>query len=209
MRKVGILGGTFNPIHNGHIELAKKALKEFGLETVIFVPVGTPPHKSTIDLAPKKCRLQMISLAISEKKQFKLSKIEINKSGYSYAYDTFQKLKKRFGKKCVLYYIMGLDSINSILSWKKPIELFKLCEFIVATRPGTKIRTFKRVMKFPPISVNKAKIHIIELKMHVSSSAIREGIKRGKDVSKSLPKEAYAYIKGTGIYSPLFKKGNR
>lgn len=205
MRKVGILGGTFNPIHNGHIALAKKALKSFDLETVIFVPVGTPPHKSTKELIHKKDRLNMISMAIEQEKKFSLSKIEINKTGFSYAYDTFQKLKKRFGKKCVLYYIMGLDSINSILSWKKPIELFKLCEFIVATRPGTKLRTFKRVMKFPPISVNKAKIHIVEMKMNISSSQIREDLKKGKDISRLLPKDVFKYITGNGIYSPLFK----
>ncbi len=203
MKKVGILGGTFNPIHNGHIQLAKKALEEFSLEYVLFVPTGLPPHKSSKDLAPKRHRLKMVSDAIRPYKKFKLSKAEINRSGYSYAVDTFNRLKKRMGAKTRLYYIMGLDSINSILSWKKPLELFKMCEFIVATRPGSKIKTFKRLIKFPPLALNKDKISVIELKMDVSATDIRSKIKSGRSVSGILPPEVEKYIEKNSIY----KKG--
>lgn len=203
MKKVGILGGTFNPIHNGHIQLAKKALEEFSLEYVLFVPTGLPPHKSSKDLAPKRHRLKMVSDAIRPYKKFKLSKAEINRSGYSYAVDTFNRLKKRMGAKTRLYYIMGLDSINSILSWKKPLELFKMCEFIVATRPGSKIKTFKRLIKFPPLALNKDKISVIELKMDVSATDIRSKIKSGKPVSGAIPPEVERYIAKNSLY----KKG--
>lgn len=200
MKKVGILGGTFNPVHKGHIRLAEKALKEFGLAYVIFVPTGLPPHKSTKDLATKKHRLKMVSESIKGRKKFKLSKMEINRSGYSYAVDTFNKLKKRLGKSTRLFYIMGLDSINSILSWKKPLELFKMCEFIVATRPGSKIKTFKRLVKFPPLAINKDKISVTELKMDVSSTDIRNRIRAGKPVSKLLPKPVEQYIEKNSLY---------
>ncbi len=200
MKKVGILGGTFNPIHNGHIQLAKKALKEFGLAHIIFVPTGLPPHKSTKDLASKEHRLKMVAEAIRGNKKFKLSKMEINRSGYSYAIDTFGKLKKRLGQKTRLFYVMGLDSINSILSWKKPLELFKMCEFIVATRPGSKIKTFKRLMKFPPLTANKSKIFVIELKKAVSATDIRTRTKTGRPISKLVPRAVELYIVKNSIY---------
>lgn len=200
MKKVGILGGTFNPVHNGHIALAKKALKEFRLKEVIFMPTGTPPHKTTKGLATRKHRLNMLSLAVKHHNRLKISKIELNRTGFSYAVDTFGKLKKRAGAKTELYYIMGLDSINSILSWKKPLELFRLCKFIIATRPGSKIRTFKRIMKFPPISINKEKIDLIELNMGVSSSDIREKAKKGRNIGRMVPKAVAEYILRNGLY---------
>lgn len=200
MNKVGILGGTFNPIHNGHMLLAEKALKEFGLDYILFVPTGLPPHKSTKDLASKSHRLKMVALAIKGNKRYKLSRIEINRNGYSYAIDTFSKLKKRLGQRTKLFYVMGLDSINSILSWKKPLELFKMCEFIVATRPGSKIRTFKRLVKFPPLAMNKDKIFVIEVKKAVSSTEIRNRLRNGKSVSKLVRPEVEKYLLENSIY---------
>jgi len=200
MKKIGILGGTFNPVHNGHIALAKKALKEFGLEEVIFVPTGLPPHKSDRDLAPKKDRMKMVRLSVKGHKMFGVSRIEMNRKGYSYAVDTFKKLKRRFGGDAKLLYIMGLDSINSILSWKKPLDLFKLCYFLIATRPGSKLRTFKRIMKFPPVSINKDKVELFELRMDVSSSDIRERLKKGRNIDRMVPKAVLEYIKKKGLY---------
>lgn len=200
MKKVGILGGTFNPVHNGHIKLAKEALKNFSLDYIIFVPTGLPPHKNTDDLAPKNHRLNMIKQVIKTNKKFKLYTGEINRPGYSYAIDTFKELKKKLGKKNKMFYIMGLDSINSILSWKKPLELFKLCEFIVATRPKAKIKTFKRLLKFPPIAANKEKIHLFELNLNISSSEIREKIKKNKDYSKLVPSAIKNYIEKFSLY---------
>ncbi len=200
MRKIGILGGTFDPIHEGHIALAEKALVRYGLESVVFIPTGVPPHKDPSSISPRKDRLTMVRLGIKNEPKFSVSKIEINKRGISYAVDTFKKLKKKFGGNTALYYIMGLDSINSILSWKKPIELFKMCEFIVATRPGSKIKTLKRILKFPPIAVNKTKIHMIELNLWVSSSDIRQMVASGKPFEKHVPKKVAGYIRKKGLY---------
>ncbi len=200
MKKAGILGGTFDPIHKGHIALAENSLKKFGLDYIIFVPTGMPPHKNKRPLASKKHRLKMVEEIVKTNPKFKLYKGEINRPGYSYAVDTFSRLKKRFGKSTKLYYIMGLDSINSILNWKKPLELFKLCEFIVATRPNAKIKTFKRLIKFPPINANKEKIHLFEMHVHISSTEIRNRIKLGKKISKFVPKPVENYIKKFSLY---------
>ncbi len=200
MKKIGILGGTFNPIHKGHLRIAEIVLKEFDLDKIVFVPSGLPPHKTHQDLAAKEDRLCMIKLAIQGNPHFSISKIELNRAGYSYAVDTFNELKDEFGAAAGLYYIMGMDSINDILSWKKPLELFRLCQFIVATRPGTKVRTFRRLMKFPPLKDNMKKIHLIETSFDISSTKIRKKLKNEKSVDRMLPKKILQYIKKKGLY---------
>ena len=199
MKRIGILGGTFNPIHKGHLALAAAAREEFALDKIIFLPSGKPPHKDK-EIVDKEDRYNMVKLAIRGNPDYTISRLELDREGYSYAVDTFNLLKKAFGKSVKLFYIMGLDSINEILSWKKPLELFKLCEFIVGTRPGTRVRTFKRLVKFPPLQKEVDKIHLIELKEDISASDIRQKIKQRKSVEKVMPGSVLNYIKKKGIY---------
>jgi nicotinate-nucleotide adenylyltransferase len=194
------MGGTFNPLHKGHLALAKAAKEEFALDQIIFIPSGTPPHKALGNVIDKNERFKMVRLAVKGFRSYSVSRIELNRPGYSYAIDTFRTLKKRFGQGAKLFYIMGLDSVSEILEWKKPLELFQLCEFIVGTRPGTKLRTFRRLVKFPPLQKEVDKIHLMELKENVSASEIRERIKSGKSVSRLLPSVVEAYIKNKGLY---------
>lgn len=195
MKRIGIMGGTFNPVHKGHLALARVAKKEFALDKIIFIPSGTPPHKAAGAVIGKEDRYQMVKLAVSRIKAFQVSRLELDRPGYSYAVDTFRLLKKKFGPQTKLFYIMGLDSINEILEWKKPLELFKLCEFIVGTRPGTEIR------KLPPLLRKEAdKIHLIELQEDISASEIRQQLKAGKPVSALVPKAVNNYIKRHELY---------
>jgi nicotinate-nucleotide adenylyltransferase len=200
MKRLGIMGGTFNPIHKGHLALAKAALKEFALNKVLFIPSGNPPHKAAKEVIDKEERYKMVKLALKGQKKFAASRIELDRPGYSYAIDTFTALKKKHGKKTKLFYIMGLDSINEILDWKKPLELFKLCEFIVGTRPGTKIRTFKRLVKFPPLQKEVDKIHLMELREDISASDIRQRLKSGRSVKHFLLPAIEKYIRKHGLY---------
>jgi nicotinate-nucleotide adenylyltransferase len=200
MKRIGIMGGTFNPIHKGHLALAQAAVEEFVLDEVIFVPSGLPPHKKKSEIIGKEDRYAMVKLAIRKFPGFHPSRIELDRQGVSYAVDTFNELNKKNGAKAKLFYIMGLDSINEILEWKKPLELFKLAEFIVGTRPGTKIRTFRRLVKFPPLQKEVDKIHLMELKENISSSQIRERLKAGRSVQGALPRAVENYIKKHGLY---------
>lgn len=200
VKRIGIMGGTFNPIHKGHLALARAAQKEFALDQIVFVPSGNPPHKEPSEVIDKEERYKMVKLAIKGIKNYTVSRIEINRPGYSYAVDTFAALKRKYGKSAKLFYIMGLDSINEILTWKKPLELFKLCEFIVGTRPKTRIRTFRRLVKFPPLQKEVDKIHLMELKENISASEIRQRLKAKKPVSHLLPKVVESYIKKKGLY---------
>ena len=200
MKRIGIMGGTFNPVHKGHLALARAAQAEFALDKLIFIPTGTPPHKALGTVVDKEHRLNMVQLAIKGQPDYAVSRIELDRPGYSYAIDTFRALKKKFGQKTKLFYIMGLDSINEILEWRKPLELFKLCEFIVGARPGTKIRTFRRLVKFPPLRKEVDKIHLMELKENVSASEIRQRLKVGTSASLLVPKVIENYIKKNRLY---------
>ena len=195
------MGGTFNPVHKGHLALAKTAKEQFVLDQIVFIPSGMPPHKSPDEILDKEQRYNMLKIAIKGIPAYSLSRIELDRKGYSYAVDTFNALKRKYGKNAKLFYIMGLDSINEILSWKKPLELFKLCEFIVGTRPGTKLRTFKRLVKFPPLQKEVDKIHIIELAEDVSASDIRKRIKTKKSPAKLVPEKVLKYIERNKLYS--------
>lgn len=201
MKRIGIMGGTFNPIHKGHLALAKAAMEEFVLDKVIFIPTGMPPHKKPGEVLDKEHRYKMVRLAIKGISKFSSSRIELDRKGFSYAVDTCNELIKKHGKKAKFFYIMGLDSINEILEWKKPLELFKLCEFIVGTRPGTRIRTFKRLVKFPPLQKEVDKIHLMELRENISSSDIREQLQAAKSVRGLLPQVVENYIKKNKLYA--------
>jgi nicotinate-nucleotide adenylyltransferase len=200
MKRIGIMGGTFNPVHKGHLALAKAAKEEYALDQIIFIPSGTPPHKALGNVIDKNERYKMVKLAVKGFRSYSVSRIEMDRPGYSYAIDTFRLLKKKFGTRAKLFYIMGLDSINEILEWRKPLELFQLCEFIVGTRPGTKLRIFRRLVKFPPLQKEVDKIHLLELKENVSASEIRERLSAGKPAGRFLPAAVETYIKNKGLY---------
>jgi len=194
------MGGTFNPVHKGHIAIAEAAQKNYLLDKMIFVPSGNPPHKTPEYIADKEHRYNMSKLAIAGKKNWSVSRVEIDRPGYSYAVDTFNELKKEYRGNALLYYIMGMDSINEILTWKKPLELFKICQFIVATRPGARIKTLRRLLKFPPLKLHAGQIHIIEVEEDVSSTKIREQIKKCLIPAKLLNPKVINYIKKNRLY---------
>ncbi|OGC12426.1 nicotinate (nicotinamide) nucleotide adenylyltransferase [candidate division WOR-1 bacterium RIFOXYA12_FULL_52_29] len=199
MKRIGIMGGTFNPIHRGHLALAAAAKKVFRLERIVFIPSGTPPHKKPGEVLDKESRYRLVKMAIRGRKNYYLSRIELDRPGYSYAIDTFVALKKKY-RNAKLYYIMGLDSINEVLSWRKPLELFKMCEFIIGTRPGSKIRSFRRLIKFPPLQKEADKLNLIELKEAISASDIRQRIKEHKAIGRLVPKVVAGYIIKNGLY---------
>lgn len=200
MKRIGIFGGTFNPVHNGHLAIAEKALEQFILDKVVFVPSGLPPHKTQAEIIDKEHRFKMVKMAIRGHKNFSSSRIEMDRPGYSYAVDTFSDFHKKFGKKAKLFYIMGLDSINDILNWKKPLELFKFCEFVVATRPGNSIRLFKRLVKFPPLQKEVDKIHLMEVNIDISATEIRRNIRQGRSIAKMVGPKVKEYIKKEGLF---------
>lgn len=134
LKRIGILGGTFDPIHNAHIACAETVLELFQLDEVRFIPCANTPHREQ-PLRSAEHRCEMVNLAIAGKKQFVLDKRECERDGLSYTVDTLLSLKEELGNDCVLFFIMGIDAFQGFLSWKTPEKVLELCHFIVIDRP--------------------------------------------------------------------------
>jgi nicotinate-nucleotide adenylyltransferase len=195
--RIGILGGTFNPIHYGHLVIASEVKDRLKLDKVIFVPTGKAPHKK-IKGATADERYEMVSLAIKGNPSFEVSPIEIEKSKIvdrpTFTLETIREFRRIYGKKGKIYFIVGLDEMLKISTWKEPEKLLKLCKFVVVTRPGydsgrlDKRTASKVIMQQVP-------------GLDISSSDIRKRIKAGKPVRYLLPQKVEEYICKKRLYS--------
>jgi len=190
--KIAIFGGSFNPIHNGHISIAKRLKRILNLDKVIFLPTKFPPHKK-IKYATPYQRYKMVKLAIQNIKDFSVSKMEIKSTvSTNYTIDSIRRFKRRY-KKSQLYFIIGSDEASIINRWKSVLELFSLCKFVVIPRRGFSIRNV-------PLNIRK-KFLIIKLPfMDVSSSKIRKKIQDEVSIKKDIPKEVLKYITKNNLY---------
>lgn len=134
MKRIGLFGGTFNPIHIGHIQVAEEVKEEFSLDKILFIPSALPPHKESVCVADAKDRLEMIELALSKHPDFMVSDVELKRLGPSYTIDTVRHFKSILNEKTALYLIMGLDAFFEIDTWKYYMDLFLLVPFIVMAR---------------------------------------------------------------------------
>ncbi|MFH1096273.1 MAG: nicotinate-nucleotide adenylyltransferase [Candidatus Desantisbacteria bacterium] len=190
--RIGILGGTFNPIHNGHLLIAEVAKQVCSLEKVIFIPCFMPPHKETGDRDSAEIRYAMTNLAIAEYPDFMASPIEIERKGKSYSRDTVGEIKIKYGADASIYFIAGTDTIAEINTWKDIDVLLSLCRFIAVNRPGYPLNIPERY---------KEKIDIVEISgMDISSSEIRRRISNGKSIHGLVTKCVEEYIYEYGLY---------
>ena len=136
MKKIGLFGGTFNPIHYGHLRPAEEIGDLLDLDPVIFIPASDPPHKEKKDLLPAPLRAEMVRLAIADNPRFSFSDAEIARPGKSYSVETIPYFQRLWGETAELYFILGLDAFLEIGTWKDPGTLFTLCHFVILTRPG-------------------------------------------------------------------------
>lgn len=188
-KKIGILGGTFDPIHYGHLLIAEKAREEYSLDFVIFLPTGIPPHKKKVYASPVD-RKNMVEIAIRNNRFFKVSDIEVRSKKICYTYETIQKIKKDY-PEAEIFLIIGEDSLYDIPNWYKAEELVKEVKFLVAPRSERK----QFIIDFP---VNYKIIHSPFL--DISSTYIRSCIFENKSVKYLLPDEVIEYIKRKEIY---------
>lgn len=176
MSRIGIFGGSFNPIHLGHLALAEYALNELGLEKIIFVPSYRTPLKDPKVLLPAPVRLGCLRSAIRSHKHFYVSDHEIRRKGVSYTVDTLRYFQRKFGSKKTLYFLAGADTARNLSRWKSPDKVIKLCRFTVFSRPGVqKSRTWPGVLW----------VHFPALK--ISSSEIRRRLWAGKSLENLVP----------------------
>ncbi len=186
--KIGILGGTFNPIHIGHLILADEVREKLSLDKVIFVPTYIPPHKQNSEVAAADERLRMVKAAIKGNKFFKTSDIEIKRKGPSYTVDTVKAFNKKFpGDE--LYFITGSDLLKYLDEWKDFQELLGLMKFVVATRPGYPLEKI-------PSYVRRVSIRAVD----VSAFEIRQCIKESKSFRYLVPEAVFEYINKKKLY---------
>lgn len=199
-KKIGISGGTFNPIHNGHLIVAEMVREEFGLEEVLFIPSGMPPHKDLKDVAEAEHRLNMVQQAVKNNPYFFESRVEVERGGYTYTIDTVKNLREVYGNDTRLYYIIGADVLGDLLTWRNYQEVFKLCGFIAVMRPGNDTEGFNRQMEYLKDTFG-AVIHFINTPLiEISSTNIRNRVKEGKSIKYLVPEAVENYIKEKGLY---------
>lgn len=197
--RIGLLGGTFNPVHNGHIAMAKIALYEFLLGEVVFLPLGTPPHKRNEHIAPPDCRLDMIKLAIGDESRFSVSTIELYREGYTYTVDTLSLLLDK-NRNCEYFYIIGADTLFEIVNWKDYEKVIRMASFICVPRPGL---DESKVISLAERYNEKYghKFYISEEKgPDISSTHIRDMALRGMLRGGLVPEKVAEYIICNGVY---------
>ncbi|MEY8516109.1 nicotinate-nucleotide adenylyltransferase [Lachnospiraceae bacterium 29-84] len=193
--RIGVMGGTFDPIHYGHLMIAENAREQFQLQKILFLPAGRPPHKHHITEAVHRCR--MVSLAISGNPWFALDQTEVESDGVSYTYLTMQKLKQRYGD-VELFFILGADSLFDFESWMKPEAILQNCNILAAYRDNTgsffgqlEYLDQKYPGKFFPLDTPS---------LEVSSQDIRMRVQYGRTIRYLVPEEVEAYIRNHKFY---------
>ena len=196
MRAVGIMGGTFDPIHTGHLVVAEEVKYQFNLDKIIFVPSGSPPHKKSYPATDSNHRFQMTLLATSSNKNFEVSRIEIERKDFSYTINTITEFKRIY-PDYKLYFITGVDAILEILTWHRASDMINLCEFIAVSRPGYPLDEIMKKLKKEFIQV----IHKIEVPaLAISSSDIRCRVKEGRPIKYLVPEVIEKYIYQNRLY---------
>ena len=197
MQRIGLMGGSFNPIHRGHVNLARTALDEGCAERVLFLPTGNPPHKKS-GLADKLDRLAMVRLAIEGEADMDVCREEVDREGVIYTVDTLGILKERM-PDADFSYIIGADSLRALHTWKRPETLITLCRFLVVMRPGEgESETLEAAQLWRS---RGAEIGFLRMApMDISSTEIRRRVAAGEPVGDLVPDGVAAYIRAHGLY---------
>jgi len=198
--KIGIMGGTFNPIHNGHLIIAEQAKEEFQLDLVLFIPAGIPPHKQNEAILTKEHRCAMIEVAIKNNPHFQLDTREVESEAVSYTYLTLKALKQQYND-AQLYFIMGEDSIYAISSWKYPKEIFSMAITLVAVRNHLcETQPIEEQILLIKQQYNGTIAIIHSPVVLISSSLIRDRIALGYSIRYLVPDSVVGYIKKYELY---------
>jgi nicotinate-nucleotide adenylyltransferase len=190
--RIGIMGGTFDPIHNGHLVAASEVTDRFGLDEVVFVPTGQPWQKGDVPVSPAEDRYLMTVIATASNPRFHVSRVDIDRPGPTYTVDTLRDLRDVYGSGAELYFITGADALEKILSWKDAAEVFKLAHFVGVTRPGFELSD----AHLPADTVSLVQVPA----MAISSTDCRARVSAGKPVWYLVPDGVVQYIAKRHLY---------
>lgn len=197
MPEIGLMGGSFNPIHCGHVALARAALESGRVERVLFLPTGNPPHKKE-GLADKFDRLRMVELAVEHEAGMAVCREEIDRDGVIYTVDTLAALKRKM-PDCTLTYLIGADTLRALGTWRRVETVIERCKFLVMMREG---ETREEVIRLAGLWTQRgAQIDFLDArKMDISSTQIREQIQKGLPFERLMPQAVADYIHEHGLY---------
>lgn len=217
--RLGLLGGTFNPIHNGHLAIARQSREALALDRILFIPTGDPPHKTHDNLASAKDRYEMVRVAIASDPLFSISDVELRRAGKSYSIDTVRAVQQEYGTDTTLFFLIGLDAFLDFPNWRDPETLLSLCSFVVISRPGLSFQSLSTMALLPPLPIRsladldagRRSIWEVEIGMHrliclrlppseVAASDIRKRIAQNMPVANLLPPLVKSYILHHHLY---------
>lgn len=196
MKRIGVFGGAFNPVHTAHLIVAENVRQQMQLDKILFIPYASPPHKDHEDLAGAETRLHMINLAISDNPSFEASDIEIKrgKNSLTYTIDTLSELRKRYeGENFKLYLMIGMDNLIDLHTWRNPGKLFLLSEVLVLNRPGYVVQNVKN-------DYGRQVTYIPVPNIDISATDIRHRIREKKSIRYLVPKAVEEFIKNNKLY---------
>jgi nicotinate-nucleotide adenylyltransferase len=197
-KQVALMGGTFDPVHMGHLKVAQCIYDELHFEKIVFLPAAIPPHKVGRDCASATDRLAMLRLALAKYPYFRLDEMEIKKGGLSYTFETISAIRKKHPNDDV-YFLIGADSLVQLDTWYHSKELIDEVKFVVAKRPGYKPDMEKLEYQFGPGFMDKL-IFVNTVSMNISSTKIRERVRQGKKITGLVTPEVEQYILEHQLY---------
>jgi nicotinate-nucleotide adenylyltransferase len=197
-QRLGIMGGTFDPIHHGHLVTAEEALIQLRLDRVIFIPAGIPVAKTRSDISSAEDRFLMTVLGTASNPDFRVSRIEMDRPGPTYTVDTLEQLTDEMGADTEFFFIMGADTVSEVLEWKDPERVVALTRFVAATRPGY---DFSSLEGSEASELFGDRMTLMEGPgLDVSSTEVRERVRRGQPLRYLVPDLVASYIDKTGLY---------
>jgi nicotinate-nucleotide adenylyltransferase len=197
--KIGVLGGTFDPIHIGHLVVADEVTARLGLAEVLFVPAGQPWLKAKIRISAAKHRVQMVRLAIAGKPYFKLSTMEIERAGPTYTVDTIKKLREKLGTDDELFFILGWENLEDLPRWHQPELLISMCRLVAVPRIGCPVPDLSSLEEVIP-GLSQRVILLDKPEIDISASVIRERVSQGLSIEHLVPEAVEKYIKQHKLY---------
>jgi nicotinate-nucleotide adenylyltransferase len=193
-KRIGLFGGTFNPIHCGHVKAAESVQNMFSFDRILFIPSYLPPHKESVDVASAAHRLKMVELALASFDRFFPSSVEIDARGTSYSILTLNKIKEMFPQTEV-FFLLGIDAFLEIETWKDYEDVLEQCSFVVMSRPGFRLSEAKDIL------TEKYKIYLLSINtLDISSSEVRERIRKNQPIEGLVPENVENYIKERSLY---------
>jgi nicotinate-nucleotide adenylyltransferase len=196
--RLGILGGTFDPIHHGHLLAAEEAYHQLALDQVLLVPTGNPPHKPDRPISPAHHRVAMVELAIAARPHFALSRVDVDRAEPCYTVETLELLRAELGPRPTFFFILGSDSLADFMTWYQPGRLLELCDLAVVRRPGAGIVLSEIERQLPVIA---DRVHWIQMPLlQISSSDLRARVRAGRPISYLVPPSVEAYIREEELY---------